>query len=37
MILSDLTGVNANARFGNIPTIAGETTAEEFNKVFPNG
>ena len=29
--------INANARFGNVPTIAGETTAEEFNKVFPNG
>ena len=29
--------VNANARFGSIPTIAGQTTAEEINKVFPNG
>ena len=29
--------INANARFGNVPTIEGETTAEEFNKVFPNG
>jgi hypothetical protein len=29
--------VNANARFGSIPTIVGETELEEFNKVFPNG
>ncbi len=29
--------VNANARFGSIPTIAGQTDLEEFNKVFPNG
>ena len=29
--------VNANARFGSIPTIAGQTDPEEFNKVFPNG
>ena len=29
--------VNANAKFGNIPTIAGQTTAEEINEVFPNG
>ena len=29
--------VNANARFGSIPTIVGQTTEEEFNKIFPNG
>ncbi len=29
--------VNANAKFGSIPTIAGQTNPEEFNKVFPNG
>ena len=29
--------VNANAKFGSIPTIAGQTDPEEFNKVFPNG
>ena len=29
--------VNANAKFGNIPTVAGQTTAEEINEVFPNG
>ncbi|MDB2405077.1 hypothetical protein N9W19_00055 [bacterium] len=29
--------VNANAKFGNIPTNVGQTTAEEINKVFPNG
>ncbi len=29
--------VNANARYGSIPTIAGQTNPEEFNKVFPNG
>ncbi len=29
--------VNANARFGSIPTTVGQTNPEEFNKVFPNG
>jgi len=29
--------VNANARFGSIPTTVGQTDPEEFNKVFPNG
>ena len=28
--------VNANARYGSIPTIVGRTTAEEVNKVFSN-
>ena len=27
--------VNANARFGSIPTTVGQTNPEEFNKVFP--
>ena len=29
--------VNANAKLGSIPTIVGQTTAEEINEVFPNG
>ena len=29
--------VNANARYGSIPTTVGQTDPEEFNKVFPNG
>ena len=29
--------VNANAKFGSIPTTVGQTTAEEINEVFPNG
>ena len=29
--------MNANARFGSIPTTVGQTNPEEFNKVFPNG
>jgi len=29
--------VNANARYGSIPTTVGQTNPEEFNKVFPNG
>jgi len=28
--------VNANARYGSIPTIVGRTTAEELNEVFSN-
>ncbi len=28
--------MNANARYGSIPTIVGRTTAEEVNKVFSN-
>ena len=28
--------VNANARYGSIPTTVGRTTAEEVNEVFSN-
>ena len=34
---ADTNVVAQNARFGSVPTITGQTTEEEFSKIFPNG
>jgi len=34
---ADTNVVAQNARFGSVPTIVGQTTEEEFSKIFPNG